>query len=298
MAKGVPTPPRSRENPIGHVRMQRRTMQRLRRGLREVQAWTLERFQQIPRQRIEINSMSVNFATYEYQISVAELQSIVDEIRRRLGEDVPAEYLAQQVQQAYEAGTGETVAQLAALTDDYTRDITQVLSSQPWQRRVALIRARQFELMQGFQGDTATDLGRVLSDAVQDGLNPRDVTRTLRERFKVSRSRATRIARTEMTTALRRATWDETEDARERLGIRAALLWFSALLPTTRQDHASKHGRTFSQQEVREFYTRDANAINCRCSQQPVLLDENGDPMMGRLKERLAKQRKGFEPED
>lgn len=296
MPKGTPSPPRSRENPIGHVRMQRRTVQRLRRGLRDVQAWTLERFQQIPRQRIEVNALHFNASRYEYQIDAAELQLIVDEIRRRLGQDVPADYLAQQVAQAYEAGTGEAVAQLAALTDDYTRDITQVLSSEPWQRRVALIRARQFELMSGFHGDTATDLGRVLSQAVQDGINPRDVVSTLRERFGVSRSRATRIARTEMTTALRRASWDESQDASERLGIRNKLVWYSALSPTTRASHASKHGRTFTQQDVREFYSQGGESINCKCSQSPVLLDENGDPMMGRLEGRLAEQRKGFDP--
>lgn len=295
MPKGTPTPPRSRTNPIGGSRLERRTEQRLRKGLRSVQAWLLARFEEIPRERIEVNSFHLNAVRYEYQIDATQLRLIVDELRRRLGEEVPVTIMEEAVARAYEAGTGQAVAQLAALTDEYTREITQVLSSAPWQRRVALIQARQMELMSGFQGDTAADLGRVLSDAVQDGLNPRDVAKTIRERFSVSRSRANRIARTEVTMALRRASWDETAEARERLGIRTGLLWFSALSPTTRANHASKHGKVLTQEEVREFYTRPGESPNCKCSQQPILQDENGEPIGTDLISRLKRQRSEFE---
>ncbi len=296
MTHGVPHPPRSRNNPIGGTRLERRTEQRLRKGLRNVQRWLLERFEEIPKERLEVNSFGINATRYEYLIDAQQLQLIVDELRRRLGEEVPARIMEQAARQAYEAGTGQAVAQLAALTDEYTREITQVLSSAPWQRRVALIQARQFELMSGFQGDTAADLGRVLSNAVQDGLNPREVVGTLRERFGVSRSRAERIARTEITSALRRATWDEDQDANQRLGIRTKLVHFSALLPTTRRSHARRHGRTFTQEEVREWYARDANAIHCRCSQQSILENEDGSVVGQDLIDRLGKQRKDFEP--
>lgn len=296
MPKGTPTPPRSRKNPIGGTRLERRTEQRLRKGLRSVQRWLMERFEEIPRERIEVNSFHLNATRYEYQIDATQLRLIVDELRRRLGEDVPVTIMEDAVRRAYESGTGQAVAQLAALTDEYTREITQVLSSAPWQRRVALIQARQFELMQGFTGDTAADLGRVLSDAVQDGLNPREVAKTLRDRFGVSKTRAERIARTEITGALRRATWDETEDARQRLGIRTGLLWFSALSPTTRESHARLHGRTVDQEFVREFYSTDANGINCKCSQQPILVDDDGNPVGQDLIDRLRRQRSEFEP--
>ena len=151
--------------------------------------------------------------------------------------------------------------------------------------------------MDSFNGDTATELGRVLSQGVEDGLNPRDVAKGIRKRFGISERRAETIARTEITGALRRAARDENQDAQERLGIRTAMLWYSALLPTTRQSHASKHGRTFSAQEVAEFYSQGAESINCRCSQQSVLLDENDQPILGPLKARLEKQRAAFDPD-
>ncbi len=296
-----PTLPRNTENPVGHARLQQQTVSRLKRGLRDVRRWVLERFNEIPKREITINAQVpgyvVNETRYEYLISVEELQLIVDDIRRRLGIEVPPDYMAAQTVLAYEAGTGTAVAQLAALTDDYTREITQVLASEPWQRRVALIRSRVFEQMDSFNGDTATELGRVLSQGVEDGLNPRTVAKDIRARFKVSESRAERIARTEVTSALRRAARDENQDAQERLGIRTAMLWYSALLPSTRQSHASKHGRTFSAQEVAEFYSQGGESINCRCSQQSVLLDESGQPILGPLKERMQKQRAAFEPD-
>jgi SPP1 gp7 family putative phage head morphogenesis protein len=286
---------------VGGARLQQQTVSRLKRGLRDVRRWVLERFEEIPKREITINAQVpgyvVNETRYEYLISADELRLIVEEIRRRLGIEVPPDYMAAQAARAYESGTGTAVAQLAALTDDYTREITQVLASEPWQRRVALIRSRVFEQMESFNGDTATELGRILSQGVEDGLNPRDVARDIRKRFGIADRRAERIARTEVTSALRRATRDETQDARERLGIQTAMLHFSALSPTTRISHSARHGKVYTAQEVAEWYSQDANSINCKCSQQPVLLNDDGTPMLGSLKERMQKQRAAFEPD-
>lgn len=296
-----PTLPRNTENPVGGARLQQQTVSRLKRGLRDVRGWLLDRFRDIPTREITVNASvgryTVNETRYEYLISADELRLIVEEIRRRLGIEVPPDYMVQQAVTAYQAGTGTAVAQLAALTDDYTREITQVLASEPWQRRVALMRGRVFEQMQGFNGDTATELGRVLSQGVEDGLNPRDVAKDIRKRFGIAERRAETIARTEIGSALRRATRDETQDARERLGIRTAMLHLSALSPTTRRTHSARHGRTYSPQEVAEWYSVDANSIRCKCSQQPVLLDDSGQPILGPLKARLEKQRAAFEPD-
>jgi len=296
-----PTLPRNTENPVGGARLQQQTVSRLKRGLRDVRRWVLDRFEEIPKREVTINAQVpgyvVNETRYEYLISVEELRLIVEEIRRRLGIEVPPDYMAAQAARAYESGTGTAVAQLAALTDDYTREITQVLASEPWQRRVALIRSRVFEQMQGFNGDTATELGRVLSQGVEDGLNPRAVAKDIRKRFGVAERRAETIARTEITSALRRATRDETQDARERLGIQTAMLHLSALSPTTRRSHSARHGKVYTAQEVAEWYSVDANSIRCKCSQQPVLLDESGQPILGPLKARLEKQRAAFEPD-
>jgi len=283
-----PILPASPENPIGGTRIIIKARKAINRQLKGVQKWLLGQLTSIPTNRITINS-----SVYEYQISPFALESIVRELRRRLEDPQPgAEVLVNRTVAGYEIGTAAAVTNLSTLTTDYTRTITSVLSSDPWQRRVALVRARVFEQMQGFAGETAADLARVLSTGIENGSNPIEVAKAIRARFDVSRSRAERIARTEITGALRRARWDEAEDARISIGIRTLEMWLSALSPTTRASHASKHGNLYSVQFVREFYSSGGEAINCRCSQVSVLVDENNQPLSTRSIDR-AKRAKG-----
>lgn len=292
MAKN-PTLPRSRSNPVGGTRLIRRAEKRVNASLRRTRKWLIDQLQAIPveRQPVVVNAE----ATYEYLISVPDLNRIVMELEQRI-DGIPSDAVTDNTELAYAEGTGNAVANLSGLSDDYTRTATQVLASQPYQRRVAMISARVFEEMQGFKGQTAADLSRVLREGIENGQNPRVVARSIRERFGVSKSRAERIARTEITGALRRGHWDENEDARQNLGINTALMWFSALSSTTRRTHARRHGRTYSPADVKAFYSRDGNGIHCLCGQVSVLVDDDGAVISKGLADRLAEQRKDFEP--
>ena len=296
---GNPTKPRHPDNPVGQTKRIRQARGAWTNHIRPIRRWLLEQLEDIPTRRTEANVKHVFYApnsgqlappetwhgtltlnTYEYQISARRLEEIVQAIAERLGDAPPRDALIDRVRAAYEQGTGDEVENLISITDgQYTRDITDVIQSDTWQRRVAMIESRVFEEMQGFQGDTGRELSRVLREGVENGLNPRDVARDIRRRFNVSQSRAERIARTEITQSYRRARMDEDSDANERLGIRTRLLWFSALSPTTRESHAARHGNTYTQEEVREFYARDGNAIYCKCSQSSVLVDSDGNPV-------------------
>jgi len=271
-----------RKNPAGNVTRIKKEQRRLRKALRGVQSWLDDRIDRIPVQ--QINALHIN--RYEYLIDLAELERIVAELAVRLG-DLPDDLLAEAVTAAYRQGTGDEVANLAALTSAYTREVTQVIQSDPWQRRVALIRSRVFEEMAGFESETGRDLRRVLRRAVEDGENPMALKDLLSERFSVAQSRAERIARTEVVGAYRRARWDEDQDANERLGIKTGLLWISAFAPNTRPSHAALNGEVVTQDFVRDFYSRDANGINCMCSQTSVLLDGDGNPVSPDVIERV-----------
>lgn len=288
-----PIVPRSVTNPIGGADRVRRVTNTLSESLGGVQDWLIGRFEQIPVERIVVNRLFVNDYRYEYQISVVQLEMMVNDLLIELGL-LPNDYVVREVVGAYEQGTGLAVENLANISEDYTRTITQVLMSDPWQRRAALVGSRVFEEMKGFEGDTGRDLARVLRQAVQDGLNPRDVVSTIKDRFGVAESRARRIATTEISGALRRARWDEAQDAETRLGIRVRLMWVSALRPTTRLWHASRHGLLYAVQEVREFYAVNGNAINCYCSQIETLVDAEGKPVVTRAQDRLLKQKKQY----
>jgi SPP1 gp7 family putative phage head morphogenesis protein len=285
-----PIVPRSVTNPVGGADRVRRVTNAINESLAGVQDWLIGRFEAIPVERIVVNRIFANSYRYEYQINILALEQLVNDLMIQLGL-LPNDYVVREVVGAYEQGTGMAVENLANISEDYTRTITQVLMSDPWQRRAALVGSRVFEEMKGFEGDTGRDLARVLRQAVQDGLNPRDVVGTIKERFGVAESRARKIANSEISGALRRARWDEAEDAEIRLGISVRLMWVSALWPTTRRWHASRHGLIYTVQQVREFYAVDGNAIHCYCGQIECLVDKDGKPVVTRAQDRLLKQK-------
>jgi hypothetical protein len=280
-----PIVPRSLTNPVGQTDRINRTVSRVFTALDQAERWLLSRFKDIP-----VKEFQVNTTRYEYQISVADLEQIVREIAIQLG-IVPDDYVVQEVVKAYEQGTDKAVTNLTGLTDAYTRNITQVLLSEPYQRRVALVSARVFEEMQGFQGETGRRLGRILRQAVQDGRPPLTVAEEIEKEFGIARNRAETIARTEITGALRRGRLDEADDADERLGIKTGVLWISALKPTTRLWHAKRHALVYTRQEVREFYAVNGNAINCYCGITEILLGADGKPVSQKSILRLKKQK-------
>lgn len=292
-----PIVPRSITNPVGGADRTRRVINAINESLAGVQDWLINRFEQIPVEQIIVNRLWVNSYRYEYQISVTQLEMLVNDLLIELGL-LPNDYVVREVIGAYEQGTGLAVENLANISEDYTRTITQVLMSDPWLRRSALVGSRVFEEMKGFEGDTGVDLARVLRQAVQDGLNPRDVVDTIKQRFGVAESRAKRIATTEISGALRRGRWDEAQDAETRLGIKLRMMWVSALRPTTRLWHASRHGLLYTIQEVREFYAVNGNAIFCGCTQIETLVDKDGKPVVTRAQDRLLKQKKEYFGED
>lgn len=89
--------------------------------------------------------------------------------------------------------------------------------------------------------------------------------------------------------ALRRARWDEADEAKKELGLNIRLMHFSALSPTTRQPHAIRHARIYTAEEVRTWYATGANAINCKCPQVEVLVDAKGAPVNPKVVEMAQK---------
>ncbi len=141
--------------------------------------------------------------------------------------------------------------------------------------------------------DTARgDLTNIITDAVARGVNPRETASVISERLDVSMSKAKTIAQTEQVGALRQAQWNETDWAADRLGLNTGLLWLSALKPTTRTWHASRHGKGYTTEEVRDFYAENGNRYNCYCSQIPVLLNDDGSIFNEGLADKLGKEQK------
>jgi SPP1 gp7 family putative phage head morphogenesis protein len=286
--------PHSRTNPVGGTKEIQETTQIIARHLSSVHKWLVAELEAIPTQRISTDSETRMDDRYEYLISLPALRRIVSELVARMRSERMAQAVVDRVTAAYAQGTRAKAIELARLTDDYTRSVTSVITGQPYLRRAALVGARVFEEMEGFAGTTATRLSQTLMRAVEAGTNPRVVARSLARDFSVSKSRARTIARTEITGALRRGRLDEARDAQERLGIQTKELWFSALSDTTREDHAERHGNVYTADEVADFYSRDGNAINCKCSTSTVLVDDDGNAVSDKLVQREQDRRKEY----
>lgn len=193
---------------------------------------------------------------------------------------------------AYIRGTAQEFNNLAQQSPSYKagqQSINSILRSDPYRRRIALIRAREFEEMKGLSAKVKADMSRILTDGIGRGKNPREIARTLTDQTGINARRGHRIARTEIGTALRRARWDEDQYAQDEYGLRTMLMHLSALSPTTRPTHASRHAKLYTQEQVRDWYSRDGNAINCKCSQVSVLVDENNQPVVPSIIERAKK---------
>lgn len=175
------------------------------------------------------------------------------------------------------------------------QSLAQLLASPAYARRIALVRARVFEEMKGLTQNIITDMSRVLTDGIGRGLNPLEVARNLTEQTGIEQYRARRIARTEITTAMRRAKWDEAEEAAEEYGLRTMEMHLSALSPTTRATHAARHAKLYTVDECRDWWSKDANGISCKCGTATMFVDENGKPLVPGTQERARQAKKNME---
>ena len=275
-----PILPRNYQDPTGADALERRAMKDFARRMNKIGKAYKSALDKIP------SSLAVN-ARYEYQLNPTLLSIIlndasylVDQVLLEGGDyDL---WFYEYVDLATEKGTGQAYANLSQQSPVYAagrESLSAILISEPYQRRMALVNARMFEEMKGLSAEVKRDMARVLTDGIGRGLNPREVSRNLTEQTGIDKRRANRIARTEITTALRRAKWEEDQEASEFYGLKTKLLHISALSPTTRHTHAARHAHLYTNEEVRDWYAKDANSINCKCTQQSVLVDEEDKPI-------------------
>lgn len=246
----------------------------------------------------------VNAGAYIYDMTAAQLADLLQRMQIIL-DDALLEggstnlWALGYISDEYERGTHQAFTNLSVQSPIYEQQTTlaQLLSSPAYQNQVAVAYVSTYSDWKGISDAARVDLANVISDAIGRGINPRETARIVSQRLDVSMSRAKNIAQTEQVGALRKAQWLETDWSRDRLGLNTAVLWLSALKPTTRSWHAARHGRAYTTEEVEAFYATNGNRYNCYCSQIPVLLNDDGTIFNEGLKDKLAKERKQWHPE-
>lgn len=295
MTKKAASPilPRNIEDPTGADRLERGAINQFEKRLRIIGREYAKLLDRIPKQPV------VN-RKYAYELDSEILKLLLD-----AGNSIIEEWLLGDteygwlydlyVSTAYQRGTGQEYSNIAAQSPAYRAEnesLAVIIRREPYRRRVALIAARTFEEMKGLSAKVQADMTRILTEGIARGLNPRDIAKALKTQAKLEQGRANRIARTEITTALRRARWDETEDAEDRYGFKTKQLHLSALSPTTRPHHAKRHAKLFTLEEVRAWFATGANSINCKCVTVTVLVDKKGNPLSDKIIERAEKMLK------
>ncbi|EBO0868507.1 phage head morphogenesis protein [Salmonella enterica] len=245
----------------------------------------------------------VNAGKFIYDMSAQQLadllnivQTILDDYLLEGGErDL---WAFDYVSQAAQRGTLEAFNNLSQQSDVYASQTTlqQLLSSPAYQNQIASAYLSTYSDWKLESDRARGDLANIIADAVARGVSPRETAQVISKRLDVSMSRAKNMAQTEQVGALRQAQWNETDWAADRLGLNTGLLWISALKPTTRPWHHSRHGKIYTTDEVKDFYSENGNKFNCYCSQIPALLDDNGDLYNEGLSEKMAKEREAWKP--
>ncbi len=244
----------------------------------------------------------VNAATYIYDMTAQQLAYLLermqvildDHLLGGLGQDMWAlAYVAEE----YQRGTLNAFTNLSVQSPVYASQTTlsQLLSSPAYQNQIAAAYVSTYSDWLGISDKARADLANVISDAIGRGVNPKETASLISKRLDVSMSDAKRISQTEQVGALRKAQWAETDWARERLGLNTAILWLSALKPTTRSWHASRHGRTYTTEDVEAFYAENGNRFNCYCSQIPAIVNDKGQVFNEGLMDRLGEERKDWQ---
>ncbi|MFP1891078.1 phage minor head protein [Lonsdalea quercina] len=244
----------------------------------------------------------VNAGTYIYDMSASQLASLLQIVQTILDDHLLDGgsgnlWALDYVSAEYDRGTLAAFTNLSTQSPIYASQtsLASLLSSPAYQNQVAAAYVSTYSDWKGISDKARADVANVIADAIGRGINPRETAVIISKRLDVSQASAENIAQTEQVGALRKAQWLEADWARERLGLNTALLWLSALKPTTRAWHASRHGKTYTTAEVEAFYAEGGNRYRCYCSQIPVVLGNDGKIVNLGLIGRLESERKQWQ---
>ena len=247
----------------------------------------------------------VNAGTYIYDMTAAQLADLLQRVQLILDDALldggsqslwALEYVAAE----YERGTHQAFTNLSVQSPIYEQQTTlqQLLSTPAYQNQIAAAYVSTYSEWKGISDAVRADLANVISDAIGRGINPRETAQIISKRLDVSMAQAKNIAQTEQVGALRKAQWQETDWARERLGLNTAVLWLSALKPTTRSWHAARHGRTYTTEQIEAFYAENGNRYHCYCANIPVILGDDGSILNEGLADKLKNERNTWVAEE
>ena len=188
-------------------------------------------------------------------------------------------WFADYTEQANNEGLVAAVAALALLIGkSYKRSFEAAKFSDLGLKRVELTNIANFAQFKELSEQAKADLTEIVTTAIKNETPIDEVKKQIADRLNVSLGKAKNIAQTAIPDAKREALYDEVVLAQGKTKDEIRMLWFSALTPTTRAWHRSRHKRIYTIEEVKRFYSKDGGKErwNCKCWQVPCLVDDEG----------------------
>ena len=296
---GQPILPSNMESPTGQDSRERKFMRDFDRRVEAVGKEVLRILGEQNYTVVTLNAMQNNATSYQFELDQAILLGINSEIERIAalilleGGEQELWSMRAYIEPSFVQGTAVQAANLTVQSELYALNrpsLDAILFSEPYRKRIGLLRAREFELMKGFTAQAKTDLAGALTRGMIAGLNPRVIAKDIQASVGVNKSRSERIARTETGNAFRQARMDEAESARIDLGIRTMELHLSALSPSTRPNHRARHATLHSVADQRAWWAISGQSINCKCSTVSVLVNEKNEPLSPAIIERAKRK--------
>lgn len=310
--------PRSKEYPTGQNPRIKAFYGELRRRLRRSYKTAAEYAGNLKPQIVQLNATG-----YQYQLDPLLMSQINSYIEALLNEiiygNAQGEWSAGWWANAYASGAYQQAAeQVAAQTQLLAADagVTQELPSLQYlraeavvmepgfQRRLSGVYARLFEDMKGFTDVDKRNMAGIITRGMAAGQSPRVIAREMEKKGLEQDWRCLRIASTEVNNAFRQGSFDETDAINQEVfgdsEYEMRIMHISALLPTTRPDHAARHGTICTTAQQKEWFATKAtgSSVNCHCSQADILVNKKtGKPMNTKLRDTLLAQKKEWTPE-
>ena len=176
-------------------------------------------------------------------------------------------------------------------------DPADVLLSADYLKGLRSAVVRNYGLIKTLSERTADQVIQQINLGIDAGDTPSEIRKAITKRFDVSKSNAKRIADTEINRAYNDARLEAAKTAAERSGLRAGVLHISALIPTTRANHAARHGKTYTPDQQLKWWNTGGNGtnrINCLCTTRSVLIDRSGKVIDSALQKEIKNEGEEF----
>lgn len=305
----------NKQDPTGQAKNRARADRALERRLEKSRIEVSNLYMKIPRTRVSTtkvqNSLQTNEVSFVYEFDDQSLQALSLEIARILNFNLetnsdfmpPNWFYKEFIEIAFRSGAlddfRDTEQAVKALQQaeviptpvgQVIVDITAVSESVKYQRSLALEYARNYDEIKSLSSKTAADVFGEIQRGIQAGQNSKVVRQAITKRFDVAKSNAQRIARTEINAAYNNAKLELTDEMEKQFDVKLANMHISALLATTREDHAARHGKAYSTPDQLGWWNSGANRINCYCSTQKVVIDSKGNVLNKELQDEVKKE--------